>query len=35
VIPELLIDTKFWQSVKEIIAILAGVYMMVLVAQLE
>lgn len=35
VIPELLADTKFWQSVKEIIALLFGVYMMVLIAQYE
>ncbi|XP_014610930.1 PREDICTED: protein catecholamines up [Polistes canadensis] len=35
VIPELLTDTKFWQSVKEIIALLAGVYMMVLIAEYE
>ncbi|XP_043275342.1 protein catecholamines up [Venturia canescens] len=35
VIPELLSDTKFWQSVKEIIALLFGVYMMVLIAQYE
>lgn len=35
VIPELLVDTKFWQSVKEIIALLVGVYMMVLIAQYE
>lgn len=35
VIPELLIDTKFGQSVKEIIALLLGVYMMVLIAEYE
>lgn len=35
VIPELLEDTKFWQSVKEIIALLSGVYLMVLIAQYE
>ena len=35
VIPELLEDTKFWQSVKEIIALLIGVYMMVLIADYE
>ncbi|XP_076175226.1 zinc transporter catecholamines up [Ptiloglossa arizonensis] len=35
VIPELLIDTKFGQSVKEIIALLLGVYMMVLIAKYE
>ncbi|XP_076629898.1 zinc transporter catecholamines up [Colletes latitarsis] len=33
VIPELLTDTKFGQSVKEIIALLVGVYMMVLIAE--
>lgn len=35
VIPELLTDTNFKQSVKEIIALLLGVYMMVLIAQYE
>ncbi|XP_075212029.1 zinc transporter catecholamines up [Lycorma delicatula] len=35
VIPELLEDTKFWQSVKEIVALLLGVYMMVLIASYE
>jgi len=35
VIPELLHDSSFGQSVKEIIALLAGVYMMVLIAQCE
>ncbi|XP_067001515.2 zinc transporter Slc39a7 [Anabrus simplex] len=35
VIPELLADTKFWQSVKEIVALLFGVYMMVLIAEYE
>lgn len=35
VIPELLEDTKFWQSVKEIAALLLGVYMMVLIASYE
>ncbi|KAG8248718.1 hypothetical protein J6590_033892 [Homalodisca vitripennis] len=35
VIPELLVDTKLWQSVREIIALLVGVYMMVLIAQYE
>uniref|UniRef100_A0A1B6L3Z4 Uncharacterized protein n=1 Tax=Graphocephala atropunctata TaxID=36148 RepID=A0A1B6L3Z4_9HEMI len=35
VIPELLVDTKFWQSVREIIALLVGVYMMVLIAEYE
>lgn len=35
VIPELLEDTKFGQSIKEIIALLVGVYMMVLIGQYE
>ncbi|OAD61344.1 Protein catecholamines up [Eufriesea mexicana] len=35
VIPELLIDTNFKQSVKETIALLLGVYMMVLIAEYE
>ncbi|CAG5135215.1 unnamed protein product [Candidula unifasciata] len=35
VIPELLEDTKFGQSIKEILALLTGVYMMVLIAQYE
>ncbi|GFS54030.1 zinc transporter SLC39A7 [Nephila pilipes] len=35
VIPDLLEDTKFWQSVKEVVALLVGVYMMVLIAQYE
>ncbi|XP_013786533.1 protein catecholamines up-like [Limulus polyphemus] len=35
VIPEILEDTKFWQSVKEIIALLVGVFMMVVIAQFE
>lgn len=35
VIPELLEDTKLGQSVKEIIALLVGVYMMVLIGQFE
>ena len=35
VIPELLTDTNFRQSVKEIIALLFGVYMMVLIAKYE
>ncbi|XP_076752499.1 zinc transporter catecholamines up [Xylocopa sonorina] len=35
VIPELLTDTNFKQSVKEIIALLLGVYMMVLIAEYE
>lgn len=35
VIPELLTATKLWQSVKEILALLFGVYMMVLIANYE
>lgn len=35
VIPELLTATKLWQSVKEILALLLGVYMMVLIADYE
>lgn len=35
VIPELLSDTKFWQSVKEIIALLFGVFIMVQIAKYE
>lgn len=35
VIPELLTATKFWQSFKEIAALLFGVYMMVYIANLE
>ncbi|XP_053978275.1 protein catecholamines up-like [Hylaeus volcanicus] len=35
VIPELLTDTKFVQSLNEIIALLVGVYMMVLIAEYE
>jgi zinc transporter 7 len=35
VIPELLANTKLWQSVKEIIALLFGVYMMVLIGEYE
>lgn len=35
VIPELLVDTRFGQSVKEIAALLVGVYMMVLIADFE
>ncbi|KAG8192329.1 hypothetical protein JTE90_002149 [Oedothorax gibbosus] len=35
VIPDLLEDTNFWQSVKEVIALLVGVFMMVLIAQYE
>ena len=35
VIPELLEDTKLGQSVKEILAMLTGVFMMVLIAEFE
>jgi solute carrier family 39 (zinc transporter), member 7 len=35
VIPELLKDTKPWQSFKEIVALLVGVFMMVIIAQYE
>ncbi|RUS85900.1 hypothetical protein EGW08_006303 [Elysia chlorotica] len=35
VIPELLVDSKIGQSIKEIFALLLGVYMMVLIAQYE
>ncbi|KAK9510677.1 hypothetical protein O3M35_005413 [Rhynocoris fuscipes] len=35
VLPELLSDTKLWQSIKEILALLLGVYMMVLIATFE
>ncbi|XP_060584765.1 zinc transporter Slc39a7-like [Ruditapes philippinarum] len=35
VIPELLEDTKLGQSIKEILALLVGVYMMVLIGQFE
>lgn len=35
VIPELLEDSKLWQSVKEITALLTGVFMMVVIAKLE
>lgn len=35
VIPELLEDTKIVQSIKEVAALLVGVYMMVLIAQYE
>lgn len=35
VIPELLEDTKFWQSVKEVIALLIGILLMVLIAEYE
>jgi hypothetical protein len=32
VIPELLEDTKLWQTVKEIVAMITGVLMMVIIA---
>ena len=35
VIPELLEDTKLVQSIKEIFAMLTGIYMMVLIAMYE
>ena len=35
VIPELLEKTSFWQSIKEVLALLVGVFMMVLIAQFE
>ncbi|XP_015927223.1 zinc transporter Slc39a7 [Parasteatoda tepidariorum] len=35
VIPDLLEETNFWQSVKEVIALIIGVYMMVLIASYE
>uniref|UniRef100_A0A146KU79 Zinc transporter SLC39A7 n=2 Tax=Lygus hesperus TaxID=30085 RepID=A0A146KU79_LYGHE len=35
VLPDLLEDTTFFQSVKEIIALVVGVYMMVIIASLE
>lgn len=35
VIPELLSDSKLWQSVKEIAALLAGVLMMIVIATYE
>lgn len=35
VLPELLSDTKFWQSVKEIFALLVGVFMMIIIAEFE
>jgi len=35
VIPELLEDSKPWQSLKEIAALLVGIYMMVLIAEYE
>lgn len=35
VIPELLEDSSLWQTVKELGAMLTGVYMMVVIAQYE
>ena len=35
VIPELLTDSKLWQSLKEIAALLMGIFMMVLIAKFE
>ncbi len=35
VIPELLGDSTLWQSFKEIVALLTGVFMMVLIAEFE
>ena len=35
VIPELLENTSFWQSIKEVFALLVGVFMMVLIAKYE
>jgi len=35
VIPELLENTRFWQSVKEIIALILGVSMMMLLTEFE
>lgn len=35
VIPELLENTQFWQSIFEVIALLSGVSLMVVIAQLE
>ena len=35
VIPELLEDSKLWQSIKEIFALFVGVFMMVLNAKME
>ena len=35
IIPDLLTDTSFWQSVKEILALILGVLMMVIVAKFE
>ena len=35
VIPELLEKTSVWQTFKELIALLVGIYMMVLIAEYE
>jgi len=35
VIPELLTDSKLWQSLKEIFALLVGIFMMVIIAKFE
>jgi zinc transporter 7 len=35
VIPELLENSKFSQTIKELVAMLAGVYMMILIAKYE
>lgn len=35
VIPELLEESKFWQTVKELLALLTGVAMMVFIAEIE
>jgi len=35
VIPELLTDSKLWQSLKEIAALLVGILMMVFIAKFE
>ena len=35
VIPELLMESKPWQTFKEIVALIVGVYMMVLIAEYE
>ena len=35
VIPELLEESKIWQTTKEVIALLIGIFMMVLIAEFE
>lgn len=35
VIPELLEDSKPWQSLKEIVALFVGIFMMIVIAELE